>query len=79
MSPNRKSKTVLIITSLAFGLLFVTMILGAIFPGNVNYGYAPWFVWVAIFEAVAFLLVVTVIGITVQKNNRHLRDKDKNK
>ena len=50
MSLNKKLNILLILTSIAFGLLFVIMKLGYFFPGEPSPNQAPWFVWAAIGE-----------------------------
>ena len=46
------------------------MILGTIFPGNPDPGQAPWFVWAAIGETMAFIISAVVIGIVVRKKDK---------
>ena len=46
------------------------MIFGAIFPGSPTTGQAPWFVWAAIGETMAFIIAAVVFGIVVRKKDR---------
>ena len=44
--------------------------LGTIFPGNPAPGGAPWFIWAAIGETMAFIIAAVVIGIVVRKKDK---------
>ena len=70
MSLSKKNKILIILTAVGFGLLFAIMILGTIFPGNPDPGLAPWFVWAAIGETMAFIIAAVVIGIVVRKKDK---------
>ena len=70
MSLSKKNKIFIILTAVGFGLLFAIMILGTIFPGNPDPGQAPWFVWAAIGETMAFIIAAVVIGIVVRKKDK---------
>ena len=70
MSLSKKTKILIIMTAVGFGLLFAIMILGTIFPGNPDPGQAPWFVWAAIGETMAFIIAAVVIGIVVRKKDK---------
>ena len=70
MSLNKKLNILLILTSLAFGLLFVIMILGCFFPGEPSPNQAPWFVWAAIGEMIAMVIAMFTIGLIVQKKDK---------
>ena len=70
MSLSKKTKILIILTAVGFGLLFAIMILGAIFPGNPDPGQAPWFVWAEIGETMAFIIAAVVIGIVVRKKDK---------
>ena len=70
MSLSKKHKTFILLTAVGFGLLLAIMILGAIFPGDLARGEAPWFVWAAIGESVIFVIATVVIGIAVRKKDK---------
>ena len=70
MSLSKKTKILIILTAVGFGLLFAIMILGTIFPGNPDPAQAPWFVWAAIGETMAFIISAVVIGIVVRKKDK---------
>ena len=70
MSLSKKTKILIILTAVGFGLLLAIMILCTIFPGNPDPGQAPWFVWVAIGETAAFIIAAVVIGIVVCKKDK---------
>ena len=67
---QKKAKILIILTAVGFDLLFAIMILGTIFPGNPDPGQAPWFVWAAIGETMAFIIAAVVIGIVVRKKDK---------
>ena len=70
MSLSKKNKILIILTAAGFGLLLAIMILGTIFPGTPAPGQAPWFIWVAIGETMAFIIAAVVIGIVVRKKDK---------
>ena len=70
MSLSKKAKILIILTAVGFGLLLAIMILGTIFSGNPDPGQAPWFIWAAIGETTAFIIVAVVIGIVVRKKDK---------
>ena len=76
MSLNKRLNILLILTTLAFGLLFVIMILGYFFPGEPSPHQAPWFVWAAVGEAIAFGIAVVTTGIIVQKKDKQLKEEN---
>ena len=78
MSLNKKLNILLILTSLAFGLLFVIMILGYFFPGEPSPNQAPWFVWAAIGEMIAMIIATFTIGFIVQKKDKKAKAKNDN-
>ena len=67
MSLSQKTKILIILTVVGFGLLFVIMILGTIFPGNPDPSQVPWFVWAAVGEVIAFV-VATLITCLIVRN-----------
>ena len=78
MSLNKKLNILLILTSLAFGLLFVIMILGYFFPGEPSPNQAPWFVWAAIGEMIAMIITTFTIGFIVQKKDKKAKAENDN-
>ena len=70
MSLSKKAKILIILTAVGFGLLLAIMILGTIFPGNPAPSQAPWFIWAAIGETMAFIIAAVVIGIVVRKKDK---------
>ena len=78
MSLNKKLNILLILTSLAFGLLFMIMILGYYFPCEPSPNQAPWFVWAAIGEMIAMIIATFTIGFIVQKKDKKAKAKNDN-
>ena len=74
MSLNKRLNILLILTSLGFGLLLVIMILGAIFPGEPSPNQAPWFVWAAVGEVIAFAITTLVTCFIVRKKDKELKE-----
>ena len=74
MSLNKKLNILLILTSLAFGLLFVIMILGYFFPGEPSPNQAPWFVWAAVGEVIAFMIAGFTACFIVRKKDKELKE-----
>ena len=75
MSLSKKTKILIILTAVGFGLLLAIMILGTIFPGNPDPGQAPWFIWAAIGEMIAMIIATFTIGFIVQKKDRKAKAK----
>ena len=67
MSQNTKCNILLIMVSLAYGLLFAILLLGYFFPGNPTPNGLPWFVWAAIGEVIAMAVATITICVIVQK------------
>ena len=74
MSLSKKTKILIILTAVGFGLLFAIMILGTIFPGNPDPGQAPWFVWVAVGEVIAFMIATLITCLIVRKKDKELKE-----
>ena len=72
---NKKLNILLILTSIAFGLLFVIMILGYFL---LSPNRAPWFVWAAIGEMIAMIITTFTIGFIVQKKDKKAKAKKDN-
>ena len=78
MSYNTKSNILLIMISLAYGLLFAILLLGYFFPGNPAPNELPWFVWAAIGEMIAIAVATITICVIVQKNDKQLKEHQDN-
>ena len=78
MSLDKKLNILLILTSLAYGLLFVIMLLGYFFPGNSAPNGLPWFVWAAIGEMIAMAVATITICVIVQKKDKQLKEHQDN-
>ena len=74
MSYNTKSNILLVIISLAYGLLFAILLLGYFFPGNPSPNGLPWFVWAAIGEVIAMAVATITICVIVQKKDKQLKE-----
>ena len=77
MSPNTKCNILLIMVSLAYGLLFAILLLGYFFPGNPTPNGLPWFVWAAIGEVIAMAVATMTICVIVQKKDKQLKENGK--
>ena len=78
MSYNTRLNILLITISLAYGLLFVIMLLGYFFPGNSAPNQAPWYVWAAIGEMIAMAVATITICVIVQKMDKQLKEHQDN-
>ena len=78
MSYNTRLNILLITISLAYGLLFVIMLLGYFFPGNSAPNQAPWYVWAAIGEMIAMAVATITICVIVQKKDKQLKERQDN-
>jgi len=78
MSYNTKSNILLVIISLAYGLLFAIVLLGYFFPGNPCPNGLPWFVWAAIGEMIAMAVATITIFVIVQKKDKQLKEHQDN-
>ena len=74
MSLDKKLNILLILTSLGYGLLLATMIFGAIFPGNPAPNQAPWYVWAAIGEVIAFMIAGLITCFIIRKKDKELKE-----
>ena len=75
MSYNTKSNILLIMISIAYGLLFAILLLGYFFPSNPAPNQAPWYVWAAIGEVIAMAVATITICVIVQKKDRQLKER----
>lgn len=57
-----------------YSLLFAILLLGYFFPGNPPPNQAPWFVWTAIGEVIAFMIAGFITCFIVRKRNRKLKE-----
>ena len=78
MSYKIKSKILLIMISLTYGLLFVILLLGYFFPGNPAPNQMPWFAWAAIGEVIAMAVATITIYVIVQKKDKQLKEQQDN-
>ena len=67
MSHNTKCNILLIMVSLAYGLLFAILLLGYFFPDDTDPNGLPWLVWAAIGEVIAMAVAMITIFVIVQK------------
>ena len=74
MSLDKKLNILLILTSLGYGLLLAIMIFGAIFPGEPLPNQAPWFVWAAVGEVIAFMVATLITCLIVRKKDKELKE-----
>ena len=77
MSYNAKSKILLIMISLAYGLLFTILLLGYFFPGNPGPNQLPWYVWAVLGEVIAMAVTIITICVIVRKKDKQLREQEK--
>ena len=78
MSFNTRLNKLLIMISLAYGLLFAILLLGYFFPGNPPPNGLPWFVWAAIGEVIAMAVATITIFVIVQKKEKQLKEHQDN-
>ena len=78
MSQNTKCNILLVMVSLAYGLLFAILLLGYFFPGNPAPNQAPWYVWAAIGEVIAMATATVAICVIVQKKDKQLKERQDN-
>ena len=78
MSLDKKLNILLILTSLAYGLLFAILLLGYFFPGNPAPNQMPWFAWAAIGEVIAMAVATITIYVIVQKKDKQLKEHQDN-
>ena len=78
MSYKTKSNILLMMISLAYGLLFAILLLGYFFPGNPAPNGLPWFVWTAIGEVIAMVVATITVCVIVQKKDKQLKEHQDN-
>ena len=78
MSYNTRLNILLIMISLAYGLLFAILLFGYFFPGNSSPNGLPWFVWAAIGEMIAMAVATITICVIVQKKDKQLKEHQDN-
>ena len=67
MSLDKKSNILLILTSLAFGLLLLIVIVSAFIPHDWAILFnMPWFVWASILDMVAYVVSITVMHLVTK-------------
>ena len=78
MSYNTRLNILLIMISLAHGLLFAILLLGYFFPGNPSPNGLPWFVWATVGEMIAMAVATITICVIVQKKDKQLKEHQDN-
>ena len=78
MSYNTRRNVLLIIISLAYGLLFTILLFGYFFPGDPAPNGLPWFVWAAIGEVIAMAVATIAVCAIVQKKDKQLKERQDN-
>ena len=78
MSDNIRLNILLVMISLAYGLLFAILLLGYFFPGNPAPNRAPWYVWAAIGEVIAMAVATITICVIVQKKDKLFKEQQDN-
>ena len=78
MSDNIRLNILLVMISLAYGLLFAILLLGYFFPGNPAPNQAPWYVWAAIGEVIAMAVATITICVIVQKKDNLFKEHQDN-
>ena len=78
MSINKKSNITLALILLGYGLMFLIIVLSAIFPGDPAPNGLPWFVWATIGEMIAMAVATITIFVIVQKKNKQLKEHQDN-
>ena len=74
MSLSKKTKILIILTVVGFGLLFAIMILGTIFPGEPSPIFVPWYVLAAVGEVIAFMIAILITCLIVRKKDKELKE-----
>ncbi len=69
----KKSNITLALILLGYGLMFLIIALGAIFPGEPLPNQAPWFIWALVGEVIALSIATITIYVIVQKKDKQLR------
>jgi hypothetical protein len=71
MKPEKKFNLLLSLVAVFFSIFLVILIVGAVAPSSTVFAGAPWYVWAAIGDILAFIISVFVsFGIVEQKNNK---------
>lgn len=73
MSYKTKINILLIMISLAYGLLLATLLLSYFFHGNPDPKQLPWFVWAVIGEVIAMAVATITVCMIVQKKDKQLK------
>jgi hypothetical protein len=71
MKPEKKFNLLLTLVAIFFSIFFVILIAGAIVPCGTVFAGAPWYVWAAIGDILAFIISAAVaFGIVVRKDKK---------
>ena len=67
MSLDKKTNILLILTSLAFGLLLLIVIVSAFIPCDwAMFLSMPWYIWASILDMVAYVVSITVMHLVTK-------------
>ena len=70
MNPEKKFNLLLTLVAIFFSIFFVILIAGAIVPYGTVLAGAPWYVWAAIGDILAFIISVTIAFVIVVQKDR---------
>ena len=70
MNPEKKFNLLLTLVAIFFSIFFVILIAGAIVPCGTVLAGAPWYVWAAIGDILAFIISVTIAFVIVVQKDR---------
>lgn len=70
MKPEKKFNLLLTLVAIFFSIFFVILIAGAIVPCETVLAGAPWYVWAAIGDILAFIISVTIAFVIVVQKDR---------
>ena len=82
MKPEKKFDLLVTLSAVFFSIFFVILIIGAIIPGEEAPTGAPWYVWAAVGDILAFIVSVGVaFGVVARRDKqaqKQSHDKQKN-
>jgi uncharacterized membrane protein len=71
MNPEKKFNLLVVLAAVFLSIFFAILIFGAIIPGEYVFAGAPWYVWAAIGDILAFIISVCIaFGIILQKDKQ---------
>ena len=77
MSYKARCNLLLIMISIAYGLLFAILVLGYFFPGTPEPHELPWYVWAAIGEVLAMGVATVTVCVIVRKKDQQVKEKER--